>query len=1067
MKSLSLLGLALGALLGSPACSSAPPSAAAPRLQERPLRIGPPAIAGVDGPVGVTAVDTPATPWPGAPGIARTTAEIMAEAARTPSRALDLAAPRFKKVAPDRSNLIQNPDALPDPVAPALDREPRPRAAQTVATPTVDVATVADTGALPPDTQGDIGPTQFLAGLNGRIRTINKQTGAPDGVLNANSDVFFSAVTAGAGTSDPRVRYDRRTRRWFLIMITVAVPNRYVVAMGDTSQTNGTIVPGTTWMFFQWTNTRRQGGVGGANSCLGDYPTLGLDQHALYIGVNQFCGSGVPTLVFDSTSVYVLNKAALVNGSLAVSTFDGVLPSASSRGIYTPQGVDNLDVNTDTGYVIGVDNLQLGTLVLRRVANPGGSPSLSADVTVTVLATRPPRDVPQQGSSALLDGLDDRLLHAVIRNRRLWTNHQIEVNASGAAGAGGDRTAVRWYELRELDGAVAVAQSGTVFDNAPANPLSFWMGALMPNGQGHVALGLSRSGASSFVNAAVTGRLAGDPAGLMDTPVSYSNSTSAYQIQGSSITQRWGDYSSTSVDPDDDMTWWTFQEYANAPNSYAVRLTRLLAPPPATITTISPSAIATGRTGVVVTVTGSASGGRGFFDPGAGFPRRLAASFGPGVTVTSAVVTSPTSLTLTLDTAADAALGARALTVSNPDGQTTTLTSAITLASGVDMPPVFGVVPADRTLFDAGGGATTGALAFQVGDPEGAAVTVTATSSNPAIIPTANIALAGTGIERTVTVRSVGAFGSSTITLTASDGALTAATSFVATVAQSHGPSAPQNLTAVVIRNTLVFTWSPPASAAGEPVIGYRLEAGYTPGTTLGFLALGDVLTHTLVAPSGVFYLRVRALTPAGVGPASNEVAVAAGEAAPPLAPLALLATVQDTTVTLQWTENPLGPVIAGYQLQAGTSAGLIDLGVAPVAPSVRAFSVIAPPGTYFLRVVAVNAAGASAASNEAMIAPGPGVCTIPAAPAGFTAAALSRVLTVRWDAAASGAIPTIYKLQAGTMSGASDIGAVDLPGATTAAAGAVPPGQYFLRVVATNACGASPPSPEASLVIP
>ncbi len=1067
MKSLFLTCVALGALLISPACSHPPPAATGPRLQEQPLRIGPPAVAGVDGPVGVTALDTPAQPWLGAPGLVRTTAEIMAEAARTPRRALDLAAPRFRKVAPDRTNLLQNPDALPDPVAPAADREPEPRAAQSVAAPTVDVATVADTGALPPDTQGDIGPTQFLAGLNGRIRTVNKQTGARDGVLDVDSGIFFSAVTNGAGTSDPRVRYDRRTRRWFVIMITVALPNRYLVAVGNTAATSGTIVAGTSWTFFQWTNTRRQGGVGGANSCLGDYPTLGLDEDALYIGVNQFCGTGVPTLAFDSTSLYVLNKTALIGGELTVAPFDAVLPSSSSRGIYTPQGVDNFDANTDTGYFIGVDNLQFGTLVLRRVANPGSSPSLSADVTVTVPATWAPRDVPQPGSSAQLDGLDDRLLHAVIRNGRLWTNHQIEVNESGAAGSGGQRNGVRWYELRDLDGAVSVAQAGTVFDSAPDNPLSFWMGALMPNGQGHVALGMSRSGASSFANAAVTGRLAGAPAGFMEAPVTYSNATSVYQIQGNGVTQRWGDYSSTSVDPDDDMTFWTFQQYANAPNSYAVRLTRLLAPPPAIITSVSPGTIATGRTGVAVRVTGSASGGRGFFDPGPGFPRRLAASFGPGVTVTGAVVTSPTSLTLTLDIAADAPLGPRPLTVTNPDGQTASLASAITLGSGVNQAPLFGVVPADRTLFDAGSGATTGALAFQVGDPEGAAVVVTAASSNTAVIPVANITLSGTGIERAVAVRSVGALGSSTITLTASDGVLTATTSFVVTVALSTVPSPPRNLTAVVIRNTLVFTWEPPVSAASEPVAGYHLEAGYTPGTTLGVLALGEVLTHTLVAPSGVFYLRIRAHTPAGVSEASNEVAVAAGEAAPPLAPLSLLATVQGTAVTLQWTENPLGPVIAGYHVQAGTAAGLTDLGVAPVAPSVRSFSVNAPPGTYFVRVVAVNAAGASVASNEAVIAPGPGVCTIPAAPTGLTASAQSTLLTVRWNAAASGAIPATYQLQAGTVSGATDIGAVDFTGDTTAAAGAVPPGPYFLRVVAANACGVSPASAEASLVIP
>ncbi|HUU33745.1 MAG TPA: hypothetical protein VMW48_06750, partial [Vicinamibacterales bacterium] len=400
MKSQPFACLALCALLFIPACSGAPPSVAGPRLQERTLRIGPPAIAGQDGPVGQTAIDTPTPPWQGAPGIVRSTADIMAEAARRPRRTLDLNAPRFKKVAPDRTGLPQNPAVLPDPVTPALDREAGPMAAQTVAAPTVDVATVADTGSLPPDTQGDIGPTQYFAALNGRFRTVSKITGAADGVINADSDVFFSSVTGGAGTSDPRVRYDRRTRRWFVIMITVTVPNRYLVAVGNTFATNGSITAGTSWTYFQWTNTRTQGGVGGAASCLGDYPTLGVDEDALYIGVNQFCGTGLPTLSFDSTSVYVLNKASLAGGTLSLAEFDAVLPTGSSSGVYTPQGVDNFDANTNTGYIIGVDNLQFSTLVLRRVDNPSAAPSLSADVTVAVAATSSPVDVPQQGSSA-------------------------------------------------------------------------------------------------------------------------------------------------------------------------------------------------------------------------------------------------------------------------------------------------------------------------------------------------------------------------------------------------------------------------------------------------------------------------------------------------------------------------------------------------------------------------------------------------------------------------------------------------------------------------------------------
>ena len=39
----------------------------------------------------------------------------------------------------------------------------------------------------------------------------------------------------GASTGDPRVRYDRRAGRWYILMFNIAVPNRYLLAVSSTS----------------------------------------------------------------------------------------------------------------------------------------------------------------------------------------------------------------------------------------------------------------------------------------------------------------------------------------------------------------------------------------------------------------------------------------------------------------------------------------------------------------------------------------------------------------------------------------------------------------------------------------------------------------------------------------------------------------------------------------------------------------------------------------------------------------------------------------------------------------
>ena len=597
-----------------------------------------------------------------------------------------------------------------------------------------------DTDAVLPDASGDVGPTQYLLAANGRIRTFAKATGVADGALNATTDLFFSTVRDGAATTAPRVRFDRRAGRWLVLMRTVALPNRYLLAVSHSA----TAATGA-WTFHQWENERKQGGVGLAAACVGDDPTLALDEDAIYIGVNQRCGATLVTLSFDSTTLYVLRRSSVLAGSITDRTaFDGLVATPGSPGIYAPQGVTNFDDNTAQGYVIGVDNLDKDRLVLRKISNPGGTPTLLPEIVVTtdVDPTGDPIDVPHQGGVLPLDGLDHRLGQAVIRNGRLWTSHHFEVDSFGEADPNGNRNGVRWYELTALTATPQQAQSGTVWDPAGANPASYWLGSIMPNGQGHVALGMSTAGTLRRVNAAVTGRLAGDPIGTMDAPAIYGPAHAfTYNLQSAPLTrQAWNRVSSTSLDPDDDMTLWTLQQFVDGFDSWGLQLVRIQAPPPATIAAVSPNTLASGLTGASLAVTGTSSSGSGFFDPGPGFLRRLAASFsGAGVTVTGVTYSSPTSLTLTVNTVG-AAAGARTLTVTNPDGQVAQRASALTITTApANLAPVAANDAAGTPFGTLLNVQAPGVLANDV-DPEGQPLTaqLVATTAHGSLTLSAN-----------------------------------------------------------------------------------------------------------------------------------------------------------------------------------------------------------------------------------------------------------------------------------------------------------------------------------------
>ena len=183
----------------------------------------------------------------------------------------------------------------------------------------------------------------------------------------------------------------------------------------------------------------------------------------------------------------------------------------------------------------------------------------------------------------------------------------------------------------------------------------------------------------------------------------------------------------------------------------------------------------------------------------------LAFTVGDAETAPASLTVTGSSSNLTLVPAANIGLGgsgaARTLTVTPAANQNGTATITLTVSDGLapvstsflltvtpvnDPPSITGI---GNQTTPVGGG--VGPLAFTVGDLESApgSLTVTSSSSNLALVPTANIALGGSGAARTVTVTpAAGQTGVSTISLTVSDGLLTAATTFQLTVSSANTP---------------------------------------------------------------------------------------------------------------------------------------------------------------------------------------------------------------------------------------------------------------------------------------
>jgi hypothetical protein len=202
-----------------------------------------------------------------------------------------------------------------------------------------------------------------------------------------------------------------------------------------------------------------------------------------------------------------------------------------------------------------------------------------------------------------------------------------------------------------------------------------------------MALGATFAAANLFAGAVASGRLRTDTIGTTQAPAVLQNGLASYNLvaQGRN---RWGDYSFTDVDPNDDQTVWTLQEYADSPASnWAVRAVQLRAPLPATPATTAPASVCPGLSSATVTITGTAVSGSGFFDPGPdtggpGYASHIAAAVSGGVIVNGVTFTDPTHVVLDLNTSA-ATAGSKNVTIINPDGQSTTGNGILTIGGGL------------------------------------------------------------------------------------------------------------------------------------------------------------------------------------------------------------------------------------------------------------------------------------------------------------------------------------------------------------------------------------------------
>ena len=382
----------------------------------------------------------------------------------------------------------------------------------------------------------------------------------------------FGGSCEARNDGDIIAQFDKMAHRWVLFQPVFAAPFASCFAISTSPDALGT--------YYRYSFPQPVG--------FPDYPKLGIQPEAYYQSQNMFNAAGtaylgaqpcaynrVKMLVGDPTAEQVCtldnSNGTLFDDSMLPADLDTPeLPMPAGTPEVFVGSIDNFASETHVYLYTYKPNFVAGTAVLTGVN--GANPILVT--TPTVGAALPAYVglcsfgttvcVPQLGTTSRLDALGDRLmyrlaLHRGVNRANVPVTSYLVSHSIANAGTGAER----WYEFRAPGNPTALSlyQGGTYAPDATYR----FMGSIAMDKVGNIALGYSRSSSTLHPDIWFTGRVPTDPAGTLDGElpiVSQAVATGSQRATGN----RWGDYTSMSIDLDG-CTFWYTNQYYTVPNS--------------------------------------------------------------------------------------------------------------------------------------------------------------------------------------------------------------------------------------------------------------------------------------------------------------------------------------------------------------------------------------------------------------------------------------------------------------------------------------------------------------------
>ncbi len=413
----------------------------------------------------------------------------------------------------------------------------------------------------PPDSMGAVGPSHIVEMINGQYAVYDKAHG---GTLDKRSlNDFFDAFGPGFDgpfTFDPRVIYDPFAQRWYATAVdNVGAANNIHMAVSVSAN------PLDGWRAFKVDSDSD-------DDRWADFPQLGYNADGVVVMANMFTvpGSGASG---SQVSSVIVGKSDLINS--ATPSFTLLEDQKQNTGSSTQPTVDLDNVGGELlMFSARISSVNLNLLGVSRVIDPASAtPSISSFGLINIddFADAPNADQP--GAKPNLNSGTDRIQTSVVRvGGSFWGVRSGADPVTGNAG-------VQWFQV---DAATNfLFHQGFISESG----LDLIYPSIAVNAFGDIVIGMTGSGENQFASSyAVVGKQL-DPLG----PVEFGDlmllkaGVSDFERLDSQNRNRWGDYSSTVVDPSDPRRFWTFQEFVHDTDQWGVQITELIVPEPSAL----------------------------------------------------------------------------------------------------------------------------------------------------------------------------------------------------------------------------------------------------------------------------------------------------------------------------------------------------------------------------------------------------------------------------------------------------------------------------------------------------